>query len=145
MTCIAWDGEVLAGDRLGIWAGLRTRCRKVYRVVAPNGRLALVGFSGNMAFVKAYLFWLDGGEKPWFANAEFKWTVLMVDDRRNVYMRGDNADYWDHFRGRKTWAVGSGADYALAAMEMGRSAPDAVRIASRLDHGSGGGVDVVRF
>lgn len=146
MTCVAWDGEQLAGDRLGIWSGMRTRCRKVFRVIAPNGRIALVGYSGTMAFVRAHLHWLAGGERPTFTGPEFRWSVMMIDDRRNVWLRGDNADYWDKMMGPgERLAIGSGADFALASMLLGKSAPDAVRIASRLDHGTGGGVDVVRF
>lgn len=41
-------------------------------------------------------------------------------------------------------AIGSGAPYALGAMEAGASAPGAVGIAGRFDNFTGGGVDILR-
>lgn len=145
MTTIAWDGKTLAGDRLAVWAGLEMRCRKVYRVVAPNRRVALVGYTGSVAFVNAHLHWLYSGERPTFSGPDLKWSVLMLAEGGGMWIRHDNVDYWDQITGRRTFAVGSGADFALAAMELGKDAVAAVRVAAKLDHGTGGGVDVVRF
>lgn len=144
MTCIAWDGRLLAGDRLCRFGQTPTTHRKVYRVQAPCGRRALVGYSGNMAFIKAHLHWLHGGERPDFTHGDFNWTVLMVDDRRQLYIRTTCSDYWERL-GIKRFAIGSGADFAMGAMECGVNAVEAVRIASRLDIGCGRGVDAVSF
>ncbi len=144
MTTIAWDGRELAGDRMATIGGTPIPYRKVFRVTAPNGRRALVGYSGSGAFVGAHLNWLRGGERPAFAHERFNWGVLLIDDAGIVWHRCAWADYWERLRVRN-WALGSGADYALAAMALGRSAREAVRLAHRLDHQTGLGVDVVCF
>lgn len=118
--------------------------RKVFRVMAPNRRRALVGYCGSGAFIAAHLHWLRGGERPAFTHARFEWQVLMVDDSFRVWSRCDDADYWDP-RTLPRWAVGSGADLAIGAMACGKTAREAVRIACRYDFKSGLGVDVVKF
>lgn len=52
---------------------------------------------------------------------------------------------FQHDLGQSKWAIGSGADYALGAMYAGLSAAEAVMIASKLDTGTGLGVDSVSF
>jgi hypothetical protein len=42
-------------------------------------------------------------------------------------------------------AVGSGRDYAMAAMALGHTARVGVEIASRFDPGTGNGVDELQF
>lgn len=144
MTVIVWDGKVLAADRKSVFGSTPMRARKVFLVVAPNGRIALVGYSGSAPFVAAHLAWLRGGERPTFTHPEFKWSVLLIDDARNVWWRGESADYWERQLCRRA-VIGSGSDYALGAMAHGADAVAAVRIASKLDIQCGMGVDVVRF
>lgn len=43
--------------------------------------------------------------------------------------------------GRRFHAIGSGRDFALAAMLLGKSAKEAVMIAAEFDNGTGGGVE----
>lgn len=146
MTTIAWDGNELAADRKSHIGGVPSGgVTKVHRVIAPNRRVALVGFSGSMAYGNAYLHWLAGGEQPEQQKfAEAKWAILMIDDRRTVYYRCDRCNVWDCL-GRMPWAMGSGGDIARGAMAHGASATEAVRVASRLDIETGFGVNVVRF
>lgn len=142
MTTIAWDGRVLAGDRLSHVGGTPVRARKVYRVRDPDGRIALVGFAGAMVAIEPILEWMRTGEKPSLKN--LKWTVMLVDDERVVHYMTSETCRWDSI-GSVVWAIGSGSDYALGAMYAGKSATDAVRIASRLDIETGRGCDVVTF
>ena len=144
MTVVVWDGKVLAGDRKSVLGGTPMRTRKVFRVIAPNKRVALIGYSGSNAFVRAHLAWLNGGDRPTFTHEKFDWAVMLVDDERKIWFRSWTADYWDRFLCRR-WAIGAGCDYALGAMDQGADAVEAVRAASRLDIGCGLGVDVVRF
>ncbi len=146
MTTIAWDGKTLAGDRRAhVDLTPAGRTRKVYRVVAPNGRVALVGFAGSVAYARAYLHWLAGGDEPDRAGfAAAKWAVMMVDDSKRVYVRVNETNAWDDL-GRIRWAIGSGRWLALGAMAHGASAREALKIATKLDYETGDGVDVVRF
>lgn len=112
MTVIAWDGKVLAADRMSHIGGTPLPpMRKIHRLVAPNGKQAL----------------------------------MLIEQPRWVWYRSDNANRWDLLGACSGWAIGSGCDYALGAMEAGATAQEAVRIASRLDNQCGMGVDVVRF
>ena len=144
MTVVAFDGQSLAGDRLAAAGGTPLpRTRKVFWLRAPNGKQALVGFSGGSSYTNAYLNWMNGGPAP-VSGPDEKWSILLIEHPRLVWYRSDSANRWDLF-GATKWAIGSGADYALGAMAAGKTAADAVRIASRLDVGCGLGVDVVRF
>lgn len=118
---------------------------KVRRLVAPNGRVALIGFAGSMAYGGAYLHWLAGGEAPDMRTfGDSKWAILMVDDRRILHYRCDRSNVWDSL-GCSKWAMGTGGDIARGAMAHGATAVEAIRIASNLDIETGWGVDVVRF
>lgn len=148
MTVIAWDGKVLAADRMSTIGGtpIHESTPKVQRLRAPNGRQALIGFSGNSAFKASYLNWMAGGEEPALKQGEdMKWAIILIQEPRWVWYRSDTANRWDLFGAMSYWAIGSGCDYALGAMEHGASAREAVKIASRLDNQCGMGVDVVRF
>lgn len=148
MTTIAWDGRTLAGDAMTTWGGtpMRACVPKVHKVTAPNGRKALVGFSGSLAYGNAYLAWLNGGDKPDPKVPESTgWTVIMVDDEGGIWQRSDTSDAWTLLGRRVNWACGSGADYALGAMAAGATAEQAVKIASNLDTNTGFGVHAVRL
>lgn len=43
------------------------------------------------------------------------------------------------------WAIGSGASYAITAMDMGATAAEAVKMAKRRDTNTGGNVDVFKL
>jgi len=148
LTTVAWDGHTLAGDRLTSYGGTPMRCSspKVSKVVAPNGRVALVGFTGSLAFQVEYLAWLNGGDRPTVKVPENTgWSVLMVDDELNVWLRSDGSDVWTLLGNRVKWAAGSGCDYALGAMATGATAEEAVHVSTHYDIHTGMGVDAVRF
>lgn len=143
MTVIAFDGHVLAGDRKATFGGTPNASRKVHRVV-KDGTVGLFGFSGSGSFCRAYLHYLRTDERWTEPRGEYTWTVLCVGADGMVWQRTDNACGWEPV-GRRQWAIGSGADYALGAMAAGKTAREAVLIAARLDNSCGLGVDVVRF
>lgn len=142
LTVIAWDGKTLAGDRMRQVYFTPTPARKVWRARAKDGRRFLVGAAGEIVDCVAFVRWLKKGTdelKP----TPTDFIGLVIDDKRQIWMVDQKLVY---FRIReKFWSIGSGADYAIAAMACGRSAADAVRIASRFDSRCGLGVDVVRF
>ena len=144
MTTVAWDGIELAADCMSHFGDTPLRCRKIFKLRAPNGRIGLFGFCGNLTYARAYRTWLVGGPEPSGFQADTQWQVMCIDDTGMVWWRGHTGNAWDAF-GRRQWAFGSGADYALGAMAAGMSATTAVRIAAKLDIQTGYGVDVVRF
>ena len=147
MTTIAWDGRELVGDRMTTMGGTPLPAmRKVHRLRAPNGRIALVGFTGSTGYTASYLAWMLGGQEPQLKQGEDpKWAILLIEYPRWVWYRCDSVNRWDLIGATSGFAIGSGGDYALGALEAGASARHAVRIASRLDNQTGFGLNAVRF
>lgn len=144
MTVIAWDGRELAGDKQSTHANMArtpTRTRKVYRVVGSDGEVRLIGCAGNSDDCQNYVRWAKGLvlERPTFTSLH----VLCIEERRRVWSAEEKI-IWERVRS-KFWAIGTGSDIALGAMASGKSAREAVLIASRFSTGCGFGVDVVRF
>ena len=141
MTTIAWDGVTLAGDRQATFGTTpRPSAKKVFKVEHTEHGAVLFGMSGLASDCQAFANWVfNGGDKP-----EFKeiW-VIAVDQKRNVWYC-DNRLMFGIVRS-KFWAGGTGADYALGAMAAGKSAVEAVKIASTLDINTGNGFDRVTF
>jgi len=68
-------------------------------------------------------------------------AALVVDDGM-IYYTGIDADTKDFFscivEKDKTYAIGSGQDFAFTAMDMGATAKEAVKWAMKRDTGTGG-------
>jgi hypothetical protein len=140
MTVIAWDGKTLASDRQGTSAGMRRITRKIYRV--SDG---LVAITGGGIHGHQLLDWFRGERNP------EKWPTL----------KGDEVAYIMHFSTKGVFvyagdlppfgepvlspfiAFGSGRDYAMAAMHLGKTAAEAIEIANLFDVNCGMGVDTL--
>lgn len=139
MSVIAWDGTTLAADKRYVSVGLHRRGTKIFRV----GR-ELLGFSGNGAEGHDMLQWALGGFKPdqfpINQRDEKLWAPTMVispSGQIRIYERSPYPWVVEN----KHHAIGSGRDYALAAMHLGRTSAQAVEIASMFEVGCGDGVD----
>jgi len=112
----------------------------VHRVSAPDGRRYIVGTAGLAADARAYLQWIRGeiAERPTFVDL----SVMLIDDDRRIWLYTDKTHGYEQVHARK-WAIGTGCDYALGAMAAGADAVAAVKIASRLDVGTGMGVNAL--
>jgi ATP-dependent protease HslVU (ClpYQ) peptidase subunit len=142
MTTIVWDGRILAADRKRVVLGTPTPARKVFRVNRSNGDRYLVGCAGDLSDCVAFLRWMkSNGEAVKPSPTSFQ--ALVIDAKRRIWWIDEKLVYIRLTE--KRWAVGSGADYALGAMVAGKSAIEAVRIASRLDNSSGMGMNAVWF
>lgn len=142
MTVIAWDGKTLAADRAATNCGYRRTLTKIFRV--PGG---MVGFAGDGSRAMALLEWFRNGRHP-AAYPDFQ----RGDDAVGCIFigeRGENLGYLhtphpeihlDSFD-----AIGSGRDYALAAMHLGCDARRAVEVACALDNGCGNGIDTLEL
>lgn len=137
MTTIAWDGKTLAADRLLSCGNARYTVAKIRRLddgrligaAGTDGPAAMEHVAGNMAALPEDL---KKGET----------TVCVIHP-------GGRAEHWngesryvvlDPF-----WAIGSGRDFATAAMHLGKTAAEAVEIAARFDNGTGLGVDTMEL
>lgn len=139
MTCIAWDGKTLAGDRMtATESGRIGTYRKVEWVRRIGGDQVAVGCCGFEQDAIAFKLWLaQGGEKP---KLDEGFAALVVDQRGRIW-RYENKLYAARKVGRQ--AIGSGSLTALGAMYAGSSARHAVWIASRVVCDVGGGIDHV--
>lgn len=136
MTTIAFKDGVMAGDTQENWGGTPIPAKKVYKLGG-----ALFGTSGSAEFAYVFYDWLKSGlprREPYgeenvcalvYANGLFYFLERFIPIPVN----------------KPFWAIGSGAEYALAAMELGKSAEDAVRTAIELDINSGGEVYSVKY
>lgn len=140
MTTIAWDGQTLAGDKQATSHGTPSVCTKVFKV-ERDGVVCLYGTSGRADECTAFRRWVLGeADRPSLSD---EFSVMSIDQKGRIWMAHGQM-YWYEI-GRQTWAIGSGADYALGAMACGAGAEKAVLVASDLDAFTGFGVDTVRF
>lgn len=130
MTTIAWDGQMLAADRqCSLFRGSHL---KIHRLKDGN----LFGGSGDLRDSVAVREWLEnGGDKPKVSD---KFHAIFIRSDQ-LYVLEENLAPIKYER--KCFAVGSGRDFAMAAMLLGKSAAEAVHVAHQLDVDTGPEVD----
>lgn len=130
MTTIAWDGKTLAGDTRCVAGGFCFGTVKIWRLT--DGRL--FGGSGNAEDCEAVRHWLEHPQEPKPTVKDFAGIVISPDGRcHRVEDKLFIFEVTTPFH-----AVGSGRDYAMAAMHYGIPAVDAVRLACIYDAYTGG-------
>ncbi len=131
MTVIATDGLAMAGDGLTLdgWDILSRSTEKVWRL--EDG--SLFGCCGDATDKYIFERWMNrgGGTKPDMS----KGFSALVLSRNGIYL----------YDGKLVpislpapQAIGSGAPFARAAMECGKTVEEAVKIACQLSAGCGG-------
>lgn len=137
MTTIAWDGKTLAGDSQASMFNGSTR--KVSKIV--NGWL--YGACGQWQDAVAVRQWIVGGmdadKKPKVEDTFH--AILITQDGLNVLENKLVLLRYD----RPYFAVGSGREYAMAAMLLGCDARHAVEVAAKLDTDTGGEITEVKL
>lgn len=139
MTTIAWDGKTLAADKQATSGGLAHSTTKIFA-----HSTGLYGITGHLAHGLAVLKWITeqfGDPKTYPVNPS--------NDEYGYVMRINNAgEIWCYegypipaLMEDKFFAIGSGREYATAAMHCGSSAVEAVQIASIYNPGTGMGID----
>jgi hypothetical protein len=160
MTVIAWDGNMLAADKRTTLGGVAYTSTKIERIVTGAGTnseepaVLLVGASGESWACKAAIEWVRGGRKP----EEFPvsqsdkedWAGLVVVEHRPGWkpgatrvLRYERSPY-PYEMEDVLLAFGAGADFALAALHLGKNAVEAVELACKLSVHCGNGVDFLR-
>lgn len=129
MTTIAWDGKTLAGDAFSDLGGMKSyKVTKVWKL--NNG--GLFGGAGATTQIYELRDYLNGGPPP-----------TKLDDIHAIHVRPDGEAmlYCNSLYAVPVpvmpYAVGSGREYAIAAMVCGKSPLEAVLLACQFDTFSG--------
>ena len=143
MSVIAWDGQRLAADKRASIGSLIRTTTKVFRLPAT-----LAGYTGDADAGEEILAWFKAGHDPkTFPESQRNkdtWAGLLIIWPDGVLWKYEHAPYPICFPPQQ-FAVGSGRDFALAAMYLGKTAAEAVEIACHFDSSCGNGVDVLQF
>lgn len=143
MTVVCWDGKTLAADKRAERAGAgHAKVTKVFKV---NG--CLLAIAGSFDVGMQLVHWFQGGcvadDYPVLQAEDNEASLLVITPERRItqYERTPEPLIFEQ---EKT-AMGSGRDYALAAMFLGCNAREAVEVACAFDIFCGNGVDEISF
>lgn len=145
MTVIAWDGKIIAADKQATRGG---QLRKTTKLIVHPEKPIVYGMSGTEQTGIIVANWHIAGAKE----EDFPECQKIVGNT--------DPNYWSHLivctknsceyysmwpvplRIRENfYAIGSGDEYAMGAMEMGANAIKAVEVACKWDQGCGLGID----
>ena len=140
MSIIAWDGKSLAADKRACIGTLIATTTKIFRVGD-----ALVGYAGEADGGEELLAWFRAADPEKFPESQRdkqSWTGLLVVWPDGHIWKYECTPHPIKFPPQH-FAIGSGRELALMAMRLGKTAPEAVLLASEFDSGCGNGVDVL--
>jgi hypothetical protein len=139
---IAWDGTTLAGDKRTSFGGLHATTTKVHRL--PDGRL--FAGCGPTALIQEMRHWIAAGADP----ATFPAAQRVPADCVSalvVQINGSLLQYettaYPLVLENRQWAIGSGRDFAVMAMRLGKTAAEAVLLTAEFCHDCGNGADAL--
>jgi ATP-dependent protease HslVU (ClpYQ) peptidase subunit len=140
MTIVCWDGHTLAADK----QATNHDCgnNKVTKVFKHNGHLIGIAGAGDLAI--EMLEWFKAGcvkdDFPQSGDDEYGTLMVITPDKKvKMYTGRPTAVVYE----QEFIAIGSGRDYALAAMHLGFGAKKAVAVACHFDVNCGNGIDTV--
>jgi ATP-dependent protease HslVU (ClpYQ) peptidase subunit len=134
MTTIAANRKVMASDSLVTGGVPMCHCDKVFRI-----RDSLVGVCGDNAFTTKWLEWFRREMPPveeLMDISEEKNFLAMELNAKGLWMYTNTCE--PDALHDKFYAIGSGSHAAMAAMHLGKSPSEAVRIAAMCDEATGG-------
>lgn len=139
MSVIAWDGKTLAADKRACFGTLTRTTTKVFDLGD-----ALAAYAGDADAGEEILAWFKDGHDP----ARFPpsqrdrdgWAGLLIVWRDGWIWKYERTPYPLKFP-PQLFAIGSGRDFALAAMHCGKTAAEAVEVACFFDSACGNGID----
>lgn len=142
MSVIAWDGKTLVADKRAINNGYKGGVvTKIHRWVG-----GLCAFSGDLDVGMQMVQWLRDGAKPAdYPKQQEKNAANFLVIHNNGRVERYESVPVPLVMENPQQAMGSGRDYALAAMHLGFDARRAVQVACALDSGCGNGVDVLEL
>ena len=139
MTVIVWDGKTLAADKLSSQGGMIGITTKIHRI---NGML--VGGAGESAFISEMIQWIkdgrDSAKFPASQRDKDDWQPILLIEEDGSACFYDRTPYPVRLE-QKHVTVGSGSEFARAALYLGKTAREAVEVANALCTTCGCGVD----
>lgn len=143
MTTIAWDGHSLAADKQSTSYGMPRTVTKIHRIKGE-----LFAMSGGGIHCQALIAWFKGERKasdwPKQPDDEDCGNIVQVT-KNGIFIWSGSAGPTPEPLEDKFMAFGSGRDFAMAAMHLGKSAREAIEIASLYDINTGMGIDVLEL
>lgn len=144
MTVLAWDGATLAADRRSVNGGLISPVTKIFRLKSGE----LFGCCGTLSACLQVKHWYEHNQAPdtfpMMQRDKDDWEVCLIiglDRSIKIYERTPFPITIE----REFHACGSGRDFAIAAMHLGKTAAQAVEIASLYESGCGDGIDALQL
>jgi hypothetical protein len=148
MTVIAWDGKTLAADRRMCSGSIVQSTTKLFHVISHEQEPCLVAVTGDFSMGMEMVDWFADGAKPSEFRSDWrdpdKGGACMLVVRKSGVVQYESSPVPIQFTG-PFCASGSGSMAALAAMHCGKSAAEAVEIASIYCSGCGNGVDTLEL
>jgi hypothetical protein len=134
MTVIATDGITIAADGLAM-RGSRPTATNIVKIHPRHGRI--YALAGTAVMTEAVIAWHHAGADPAKRPPEVKGEfALLVIDKRGCWYYDNDFPYPD--RAELPFAIGCGRDWAIAAMDFGKSPREAVAYACTRDVNCGG-------
>lgn len=143
MTTVAWDGKMMAADTLSVdgW-GLKETRSKIFK-----GECWIAGCAGDVGQIERWRRAASGlsfqavinmGVPNWHKDDNDP-SILITNGYESYRAVGGVFLIND----RPQFAIGSGRDFALAAMHLGFNAQTAVEVAMQFDNNTGGEITVL--
>ena len=140
MTTIVFDGKTLASDSQttngSTVASLKSK--KIFKL-NKNKKYKLVGFCGCVVNSKKMLSWFKGEIEEYPVGVDS--VAMAITHKNKIHIYYDEPEYIVHEY--KTASIGSGSDFANAAMMAGASAKESVKVAIKMDIYSGGRIQTI--
>jgi|SRR6185312_4283442 len=133
MTTIAWDGFTLAGDTQSN-AIIKRRIRKVFQI-NENSYFGGSGFYEDCLLVRDWL--IIGGNKPTIGD-NFSGIIIRDGIAFRIEQKLIESPIQESHH-----AIGSGSAYAMMAMHLGKTAEEAVTLASLFDSDTNNNVTIL--
>ncbi len=139
LTTIAYKDGVLAADtRMTYGDGSTVRVKKIFQL--SDG--SLFGVAGESPWVERMREWAISGfpkKRRWSKEAEVEAMHIKTDGSIWLVHNDLNLDKVEE----KYYAIGSGGAYAIGAMDCGKGAAAAVKIACRRDSSTSEPIDTL--
>lgn len=142
MTTIAYKDGILAGDTQSQAGGYITDpCQKVFNIDGT-----LLGLCGDACMIEFFKDWVQENCDPSvLKDIDMSYTIIVVPPKgTKFYIYTDSTGVFrDTYLKKNPFAMGSGGDIALGAMQVGATSEEAVKAATQIDIRSGGKINVV--
>lgn len=148
MTTIACSRTEMAADMRVTWPGKgnddeNTRIHSAHCIKIERICDALIGTSGDYAAGVRFHDWMRAGCPKRLPRLARDFRALKLTKEGIFYIDSTDATWMP--QGTEFYAIGSGAHYALGAMEMGADPKRAVEVAKEYDPYTGGKVMVLKL